>query len=71
MDVGRGADELGHEFMFGIDGEMVFVPIDSLISLFSEGDVGIVFSGVAGSFNQAGAYREFCVKVKMNFCWSS
>ena len=54
MDIGRGADELGNELVFGIDGDVVFVAIDNLISLFGEGGIRVAFSGVAGGLKQSG-----------------
>ena len=54
VDIGRGANELGHEFMFRVHGDVVFVAVDGLVSLFGKGGIRVSFSGVSGGFDQTG-----------------
>lgn len=54
VDIGRGANKLGHEFMFGVNGDVVFVAIDALVSLFGKGGIRVSFSRVSGGFDQTG-----------------
>jgi len=54
VDIGRGADELGHEFIFRVHGDVVLVTVDDPISFFGDGGIGIVFLGVTSGRNQAG-----------------
>ncbi len=58
-DIGWSADELGHEFVFGVNGDVVFVAVDRPFSFFGEGGVGIVFSGASCGLDQAGIAVEF------------
>ncbi len=54
MDIGRGANKLGYELVFGVYGHVVFVTVKDFISLFGEGGVGISFSRIASGFYQTG-----------------
>ncbi len=50
MDIGRRTDELRHKVAFGINSYMIFVAIDCLFALLSEGGI-VVFSRLSGGFD--------------------
>ena len=53
VDIGRSANKFGHELMFGVYGNMVFITIDHLTSLFGESGLRVSFSWIASGFYQA------------------
>jgi len=67
MDICRSANKLSDKLVFGIYGKVVFVAIDSLLSLFGEGGIRVAFSRVAGGFNQSGINNLSALKLKAFF----
>ena len=53
VDISRSTYKFGDKSIFGINGQVIFVAIDSLLTLFGEGGI-IVLAGASGGLDQTG-----------------